>query len=207
MKKILRATMALVMVLAFGVNTQAFAYDVTGSVGASATIEGVHTLSVSGDITFGTIGGGTGNLAYGTPITVNYDSNEAVWKINIYTNNTGLTGDQRGGLAKSTNDNRVPLVWQIYDATATATFTDPDEVGNEWAYVKDLGDIDWATAFADGYTDLCYGGPDYTNLSAFPSVPADRAGTSPIYVYIGGMFGPAPAGSYTTTINLDLYHE
>ena len=108
--RVLRATLALVVALAFGANAMA-AIDKTVSVSATASISGVTTLGISpASIVFGN----TATDAYPTTpadqkVTITYSSNYSPWKIAIYTNNTQVPdygvdvdgdGNQDGRYAK-----------------------------------------------------------------------------------------------------------
>ena len=150
-------------------------------------------------------------------IEIDYESDQSLWFINIYTDNTNWSGGgyQRGGLVTGDGKQRAPLLWRVYNdvqigGVVFSTITD-------WAWFKDRGDWDdpnttqydesWVSAFSDGYVNICYGGPSYTNLSPYPNDPPDlRPASSPIYVYLGGLFGSAGAGEYSTIISFDLYH-
>jgi len=154
----------------------------------------------------------------GQYIEIDYESDQSLWFIDIYTDNTNWNGGgyQRGGLVSSDGKQRVPLMWRVYDdvqpgGVVFSTTTD-------WAWLKDKGDQDipntpndesWAKAFSDSYVNICYGGVGYTNLSPYPNTnpsPDVRHATSPIYVYLGGLFGSAGTGDYSTIISFDLYH-
>jgi hypothetical protein len=197
-------------------------------VGSSTVSYGQATLSVkaknisdnsdTASIDFGQLTPDTKLSAPGQYIEVNYESHESLWFIDIYTNNTNWNvkdGYQRGGLVTADGKQRVPLMWRIYDdvqpeGVAFSTTT-------EWAWLKDKGDLDdpniaeydesWAGSF--NYVNICYGGPSDTNLSPYPNTnpPSGvRLASSPIYVYLGGLFGSAGAGEYSTVISFDLYH-
>jgi len=113
-KRILRATLAVVTLIAF--NTNAFAVDKTVSVSATATIGGVTSMGISPtSIVYGT----TNADAYPTTpadqkVVITYSSNYDPWKIAIYTNNVDVpnkTGDttgfgrySKGGLASIPED-------------------------------------------------------------------------------------------------------
>jgi len=182
----------------------------------------VQAKNVSDDnpspkIDFGQVPSGTELGTPGQYVELGYASNESLWFIDIYTNNSNWTGGgyQRGGLVTSDGKQRVPLMWRVYDniqagGVAFSTTTD-------WAWLKDKGDLDdpntsqydesWAGA--GSYVNICYGGVGYTNLSPYPNTnppPDVRSASSPIYVYLGGLFGSGGNGEYSTIISFDLYH-
>lgn len=225
MKKILRTTLAIVMVLTFGVNANAAVpgSDVTAGLSASATVGAVTTLSIlPTSITYTTVDANTFPTAGG--VTVTYASNYDPWKIAIYTDNTGVPDYglpngryAKGGLAKSDGSSVVPMKWICQDdATAAPAI---GTIGG-YNYVKDLNDEDdpgtgdledWNSAFADGYANIAYGGTGY-GWCIDPTAGAPYTGDAAdgtIAVYIAALFGdasPTP-GSYSATVTFDLYHE
>ena len=83
-----------------------------------------------------------------------------------------------------------------------------------------------------GYCDILYGTPSFNNINPFPYYdvapgvtgtwdpvgsndnlyPAPnstihRAGSAPAYVYLAAFGGTASAGTYTTSVSFDLYHQ
>jgi len=167
-------------------------------------------------IDFGQLTPDTKLVTPGQYIEVNYESDQSLWFIDIYTDNTNWSGggSQRGGLITTDGKQRAPLMWRVYDdiqQTGVIFSTTTD-----WAWLKDKGDMadpdpqydeGWARAFNDGYVNICYGGAGYTNLAPYPNDRPDvRPASSPICVYLGGLFGSTGAGEYSTIISFDLYH-
>jgi len=197
--------------------------------GVSTMCYGQGTLSVQARntndnnsvnrIDFGQVSPG---MNLGTPdqyIEIDYQSDESLWFIDIYTDNTNWNGGgyQRGGLVTADGKQRAPLMWRVYDDVQPGGI--PFNTTDDWAWLKDKGDLDdpnttqyeesWDRAFSDGYANICYGGPGYTNMAPYPNTnpsPGVRSASSPIYVYLGGLFGSAGAGEYSTVISFDLYH-
>ena len=115
--RILKATLAILMVIAFGANASAVTVDKTASVSATADIGGVTTMSIlPTSIVYGT----TSVDAYPTDptdqkVVITYTSNYDPWKIAISTNNlsvptkgggdpTGVGRYAKGGLASTPVD-------------------------------------------------------------------------------------------------------
>lgn len=265
MKTRIILTILLVLGMVGGPVASSYAADVTTSVSAAATIGGIHTLTsvvrevsndaVMGDNTlrFGIVSSAAAHALH--YLEVGYVSNETLWKVCIYTDNTDADATafpyQKAGLLNEAKTDRIPLYWCAYDGTTTPANLTLDANGvpevrttsaafgsvsiTDWAVMKDRNDLDipesttdnesWATAFAEGYCDIMYGSPAYSNLNPFPYFDAPNAGTegtynsdpalstlhrpatSPVVVYIGGGTGFASAGVYTSTIYFDLYHE
>jgi len=222
--------LTLVLVLA-GVGTSLAVVDRTGSVSATATVGASTLLSVQakrisdngnvGSIDFGSIAGGTGNKLAPQYVEVNVTSNYGAWELEVYTNNfatapsTTTWGYQYGGMKGSVAGNRAPMVWQAYRVTTAVS--DPPAALTGWTYLKDKKDLDipvtpppadesWTKAHTDGYTNIAYGGPDYMNVVE-PGTTGVPDTDNKLMVYLGGIFGSAPADSYSTTIGIDLYHE
>ncbi len=169
-------------------------------------------------IDFGQVTPGTQLGTPGQYIEIGYQSDESLWFIDIYTDNTNWNGGgyQRGGLVTADGRQRAPLMWRVYDDVQPGGV--PFNATDDWAWLKDKGDMadldprydeSWAGAFDGGYVNICYGGAGYTNLAPYPNTnpsPDVRSASSPIYVYLGGLFGSAGAGDYSTIISFDLYH-
>lgn len=168
-------------------------------------------------IDFGQLTPGTKLGTPGQYIEIDYESDQSLWFIDVYTDNTNWSGGgyQRGGLITADGKQRAPLLWRVYDDVQAGGV--PFNTTDDWAWLKDRGDVDdpntsqydesWIGAFSGGYANICYGGPSYTNLSPYPNDPPDvRPGSSPIYVYMGGLFESVGAGEYSTIISFDLYH-
>ena len=230
----LLAILVLFLVMA-SLETSLAVVDRTATVGASATMGAVSSLTVQAKniinnydvlaVTFGSISQLTNKLApQYVLITVrsNILGTGGAWGLEIYTNNftsapnTSVWGYQYGGLKGATVGHRVPLVWQAY--TTTRAVSDPPANLSGWTYAKDKWDLDmpgttdnesWATAHADGYTNVAYGGIDYLMViepgTGLTGGVKDTDDT--LAIYLGGLFGSAAADTYSTTIYFDLYHE
>jgi len=192
--------------------------------GVSTICYGQATLSVQArnvsdnsgvpSIDFGQVNPGTKLVIPGQYIEIDYQSDQSLWFIDIYTDNTNWKGGgcQRGGLVTDDGKQRAPLMWRVYDGVQPGGV--PFNATTDWAWLKDKSDLDdpdttqydesWVRGFNDGYVNICYGGAGYTNLADFPS--KGRLANSPIYVYLGGLLGSAPDGEYSTVISFDLYH-
>ncbi|MDD5428579.1 MAG: hypothetical protein PHI58_05010 [Candidatus Omnitrophica bacterium] len=179
-KKMTKKIISFIMILAFVASIACPAYAVTDQVAATASITLSETFSIAtktlaGDVTvpaktiaFGTLTGTVTNApAY---IEVAYSSNETLWKIDIYTNNTTAVEANlpygKAGLLKSDGKDRIPLYWCVFDAPTTpVTLTlDVNGVPNvrtpsmypiadpvaeaaknkvtDWAVMKDKNDLD-----------------------------------------------------------------
>ena len=204
--------LALTILIIAGSSTVAYAQ---GSLSVQTKNVSDNTPSPGG-IYFWEVSTGTQLGTAGQYLEVSYESSESLWSIDIYTDNANWKGGyQRGGLVTADGKQRVPLMWRVYNEVqpgrvAFSTTTD-------WAWLKDKSDMDdpsttqydesWVRAFSTGYVNICCGGPGYTNLSRYPNDPPDvRPASSPIYVYLGGLFGSAAVGEYSTVISFDLYH-
>lgn len=223
--------LTLVLLLA-GLGTSLAVVDKTATVPASAVMGSTTTLSVqpknisngtdASVVNFGAITELTNKLApQYVEITVgsNVLGSKGAWGLEIYTDNftiepdTTTWGLQYGGMKGSTDGNRVAMAWQAY-RTTTSVFDPPvDLVG--WTYLKDKWDVNdpgaapdesWASAHADGYTNIAYGGIDYL-MVVEPGTTGELDTDNTFAVYLGGLFGSAAADTYDTVIGFDLYHE
>ena len=176
-----------------------------------------NNVNVS-SITFGSLQGGTKNKLAPHYVEVEVDGDYGVWELEIYTDNfstqpdTNIWGYQYGGMKGSTAGNRTGMVWQAYRATTSVS--DPPVALTGWTYLKDKKDVDdpvapgdqsWTSAHADGYTNIAYGGPGYLNVVE-PGTTGVEDTDNKFVVYLGGLFGSAGAGEYSTIISFDLYH-
>ena len=206
--------LAFVILIMVGSSTVSY-----GQVPLTVQAKNVSDDSDAASIDFGQLTPGTKLAAPGQYIEIDYESDQSLWFIDVYTDNTNWSGGgyQRGGLVTGDGKQRAPLVWRVYDDVQTegvvfSTTTD-------WAWLKDRSDLDdpnttqydesWAGAISGGYVNICYGGPSDTNLSPYPNTnppPDVRQASSPIYVYLGSLFESVGAGEYSTTISFDLYH-
>ncbi|MDI6641779.1 MAG: gliding motility-associated C-terminal domain-containing protein, partial [Elusimicrobiota bacterium] len=149
-------------------------------------------------------------------LEVIYKSTRPVWQIDIYTNNkTAETGSQKGGLLNTTTTTaRLPLGWKVFSdkQTSPPTAGNPSEASSGWYWLKDKNDKDmpetdnndesWTKAQKDGYTRIIYGGIyEGENYSCLPD---GTLCSSPVYVYIEGIFDSVPSGDYSSTIWFDL---
>jgi len=222
---------ALTLILAIACLGTSFAVvDKTGTVPATANIQASTSLSVQAkkisdnsnvsSIDFGDVPGTTGDDLAPHYVAVDVDSNYSAWELEIYTDNfttqpdTTTWGYQYGGMVDTGKDggHRVGMKWGAY--VSTTTVADPPANIDVWNYLKDKKDINppgetkmsWAAAHADGYTNIAYGGPDYT-MVVEPGTTGTKDTDSKLAVYAVGLFGSAPADSYSTVIGFDLYHE
>jgi len=212
-KRLILGFLLVPLTIALGSSTMCY-----GQTSLSIQARNVNNNGPADRIDFGQLPPDTKLATPGQYIDVNYESDQSLWFIDIYTDNTGWKGGgyQRGGLVTADGLQRVPLMWRVYDdvqpgGVVFSTTTD-------WAWLKDKSDVadpdpqydeSWAIAFSSGYVNICYGGAGYTNLSPYPNTnpsPDVRPGSSPIYVYLGGLFESAGAGEYSTIISFDLYH-
>ena len=236
MKKVARLlgfllVLGAALAVGFAGVSEAYTPYASESVGVSATLGISDTLTVqaknisdNGSVTSVAFGSVT-NARVVAPQYVEIDvgSNRNSWELAIYTDNfatapdTTTWGTQYGGLIGSnTAGNRAPMLWETYDAY----WTPGPGVGEEaWTHVKDKYDIDtgtnttsWAGSVSDGYVNIAFGGPDYTNIitpNDGHSETEIKAATSPIAVYLNGEFTSAGADNYAATkgICFDLYYE
>ena len=131
----------------------------------------------------------------------------------------------KGGLATATGSAVVACKWICQDNATAAP-----AIGTIGAYnfIKDLRDEDdpatalpqdesWAAGLAGGYPNIAFGGPGY-GFCVDPSVGSPYTGDAAdgtISLYIAGLFGtggvtpaaPAAAGSYSSSIYVELLHE
>lgn len=228
MKKMGMIIIMVVAIFAFAV-TQANAApvkDADALLSAFAEVGPLHTLQVDKkniaddssavEVNFGTVSGLANKLAP-QYLQVTFASNEATWGINIWTDsnlepNAANEEYSVGGLYNETAKKRVNLVWQA--ASTKLSLTDPTNPGVDWPWTFILGkkNIDNPTttttneSFQDQYTL-------YARIVAGFGTDAlygnGQPATSPMYVYVGGMFGldKAVPGTYGCTLGLDLYHE
>lgn len=175
-----------------------------------------NNVNVS-SITFGSLQGGTKNKLAPHYVEVEVDGDYGVWELEIYTDNfstqpdTNIWGYQYGGMIGTTLGNRTPMIWQAYRAITSVS--DPPANLDGWTYIKDKKDIDvpgttpdesWVAAHGS-YTNIAYGGPGYLNVVE-PGTTGVEDTDNKFVVYLGGFFGSAGAGEYSTIISFDLYH-
>jgi len=235
--RMLKAILAIVMVIAFASN--AFAIDRTVSVSATATIGGVTSMGV---LPASIVYAATGEDAYPTTpsnnrVVVTYSSNYDPWKIAVSTNNTQVPMESeeggrysKGGLATDDGLLVIPCKWFSKNPSSSTVVPDATDLG-AYNFVKDKRDEDdpattgdnesWANAFVAGYANIAYGNTgggvcvDPANTAVGPTQFQGDAIDGEIAVYIAGLFGtmgatppvPATAGDYATSFVFDLYHE
>ena len=236
MKKygVLLTMIVLAMVLC--VNAEA-AVDKTASVSASVTITGATSMSVApSSITFGSYSADAfpTDPADGK-IVITYNTNYSPWKIAVYTNNTQVPSYNpvdktglyaKGGLATASGSSVIPCKWVAKVGSNTVTPTVPSFTSKH-NFIKDKRDEDdpattaydesWAVALAGGYPNIAYGGGpgakgfcvDPTNDAVGPTQYQGDVVNGSIAVYVASLFGTgsAGAGSYSSNIYFDLYHE
>lgn len=229
--KVMILGLVVMALTAFAVGTSYAVVDQTGSVLAEATVTADTMLGVqaknrsdnanAASVAFPTISGGVNGKLSNQYVEIAVASNYNPWELEVYTNNFPAStpdpathGYQYGGMLNTSDDKlRTPLVWQCYNNVNTGV-TDPPSALTNWTYVKDKkdlniptepGDQSWTAAHNEGYTNIAYGGPDYLNVVEPGTTGV--AGSSPIRFYPAGMFGSASAGSYSSNIYFDLYHE
>jgi len=165
----------------------------TDSVPASATLQGVNTVSVqavnyggSGTtaIAFGSVSPGVGFLAAPQYVKVDHNDNSLAWEIKVYTDNfatepsTTTWGYNYGGMIGLVPGARLPMGWHARVANSlTSSFAAADPAANPsegWNFVKDKGDKDvpgtpdnesWLGPTGDAaYANVAFGGPGYQNV-------------------------------------------
>jgi len=176
-KKMTKKIIISIMVLAFMASMTCPAYAATDQVAATASIASSETFSVATKLLAGGNTSPAKTVAFGALsgtvtkapayIEVNYSSNETLWKVDIYTNNT--TADAvalpygKAGLLKSDKKDRVPMYWSVFDAASTPPTLTLDGNGvpvaraptkypvggtvdtnkvTDWAVMKDKNDLD-----------------------------------------------------------------
>lgn len=222
--------------------------DVTKSIPASATLEGVSTLSVepvtygagtAPSIAFGTVSPGEGFLVPPQYIKVEHDDNSPAWWIKIYTDNfatepsTTTWGYQYGGMI-GTPGARLPMGWHARvdnSLTLALAFAAGDPAAKPsvgWFFLKDKSDKDipgtydpdtgdpidesWLGPEDDAaYANVAFGSASYQRV-VDPMHPNQEDGSvedndKAFVVEVEGLFGSAPADSYSTTISFDLVHQ
>jgi hypothetical protein len=236
MKKYTVLAIILAVIIVFGIGAEAATIDKTASVSATATISGSTSLNVSpASITYGTtnVDAYPTDPSNGK-VVITYTSNYNPWKIDIYTNNTQVPNSTspngryaKGGLATADGKAVIACKWVAKVGSNTTVPTVP--TATAYNFVKDKRDEDdplttgtgkdesWAAAFASGYANIASGTPG-GGYCVDPTKPEPYQGdaiTGSIAVYIAGGFGtgfvsPAViggAGSYSSNIYFDLYHE
>lgn len=184
----------------------------------SVTIKNRTDNSSAASVNFGSVPAATAGKAAPQYLEVSfsasYGPNPPVWGIDIYTNNTGVyTGWAKGGLIHdSSKSTRVVMCYAVFD-DLQPSLADPSDpfISDPWIYVVDKNDIDdpstpdvtnWPYFLEINYPRLVYG---FDNGSSFLQM-GGAACTSPVYIYPAGLFGTCSAGTYHTTLYLDLYH-
>jgi len=147
-------------------------------------------------------------------VEININDNNQ-WRLDVFTDNDNYaavvpttTDKFRNGLVyiSSVTRYRAPLLWQIYDDTQNVSaLTLSSSTLNQWFYVKDKNDDDWATSYSTSYyTRIAYYDMDGLFIKQYNE---DKIANSPFYLYFGADFnGKIPAGVYFTTVTLSLAH-
>lgn len=127
------------------------------------------------------------------------------WGVQIYTDNIGYGGQQKGGLIGADNSSRVPLLWRVYDSVQNPGIGIPCTNSEDWGFVKDKNDADMNGSWPGDGMQIEYRSVVTSNgLGDFPS--PGRSGTSPVYLYFGADFSGVPSQSYSTQIVIEVYN-
>ncbi len=169
-------------------------------------------------------------------VQVTANSNYGSWAVEIYTDNfpTGIPstttwGTQVGGLVDTATEQRISLGWCAFTSpfdeapNVPGGYEDPDTlewVATRWSYIKDKADTDasggtsgagsWDTR--GGYSNVAFGGGD-TAYVVNPMVGAvggyvdTHTPGAPFYIYVETANKPGNPGSFTGSVNFDLYHQ
>jgi len=179
-------------------------------VGAEVKSVLVTVRNVIGDqptsaIGFGNISSAATFVSSPQYLEVTCGSTALAWGVQIYTNNAGYGGEQKGGLISADNSSRVPLLWRVFDSMQNPGIGVPCINSPGWGFVKDKNDADMNGSWPGDGVQIEYRSIVTNNgLGAFPS--PGRSGSSPVYVYFGADFSGVPSQSYLTQIVIEVYN-
>ena len=184
----------------------------TAGVGAGAevrsvlvTVRNVSNNQPTGAVGFGNVSSAATFASALQYVEVNCGSTALAWGVQIYTNNTGYGGEQKGGLIGDDKLSRVSLLWRVYDSVQNSGTGVPCTNSEDWGFVKDKNDSDMNGSWPGDGAQIEYRSiVTNSGLGAFPS--PGRSGTSPVYVYFGADFSGVPSQSYSTEIVIEVYN-
>lgn len=169
------------------------------------TVRNVSNNQPTSEVAFGNISSAATFVSSPQYMEVTCGSNALAWGVQIYTDNAGYGGTQKGGLIGADNSSRVPLIWRVYDEVQNSGSGLPCTNSEDWGFVKDKNDADMNGSWPGDGTQIEYRSIITSNgLGDFPS--AGRSGSSPVYLYFGVDFSNVPSQSYSTQIVIEVYN-
>jgi len=169
------------------------------------TVRKVNDNQPTSGVAFGNISSAATFVSSPQYMEVTCGSNALAWGVQIYTDNTGYGGQQKGGLIGADNLSRVPLLWRVYDNVQNSGIGVPCTNSEDWGFVKDKNDADMNGSWPGDGTQIEYRSIITNNgLGDFPS--PGRSGSSPVYLYFGADFSGVPSQSYSTQIVIEVYN-
>ena len=211
-----RRSFTLILVVSFILATKGTVtladVAITAGVGVGAevksvlvTVRNVSNNEPTDTVGFGNISSGATFVSALQYLEVTCGSSALAWGVQIYTNNSSYTGEQKGGLIGNDNPSRVPLIWRVYDGVQGSGSGVPCANSKDWGFVKDRNDADMNGSWPGDGTQIEYRSIITSNgLGDFPSL--GRSGSSPVYLYFGGDFSGAPSQHYSTQIVIEAYN-
>ena len=169
------------------------------------TVCNVSDNQPTSGVAFGNISSAATFVSPPQYMEVTCGSSALAWGVQIYTDNAGYGGKQKGGLIGADNSSRVPLLWRVYDGVQNPGIGVPCTSSEDWGFVKDKNDADMNGSWPGDGTQIEYRSIVNSNgLGVFPS--PGRNGTSPVYLYFGADFSGVPSQSYSTQIVIEVYN-
>jgi len=169
------------------------------------TVRNVNDNQPTSGVAFGNISSVATFVSAPQYLEVTYSSSALAWGVQIYTDNAGYAGTQKGGLISADNSSRVPLLWRVYDDVQNSGIGVPCTSSEDWGFVKDKNDADMNGSWPGDGTQIEYRSIVNSNgLGVFPS--PSRSGSSPVYLYFGTDFSGVPSQSYSTQIVIEVYN-
>ena len=169
------------------------------------TVRKVNDNQPTSEVAFGNISSAATFVSSPQYLEVTCGSNALAWGVQIYTDNTGYGGQQKGGLIGANNSSRVPLLWRVYDNVQNSGIGVPCTSSEDWGFVIDKNDADMNGSWPGDGAQIEYRSIVTNNgLGDFPSPGIN--GTSPVYLYFGADFSGVPSQSYSTQIVIEVYN-
>jgi len=169
------------------------------------TVRNVNDNQPISGVAFGNISSVATFVSAAQYLEVTYGSSALAWGVQLYTDNTGYGGDQKGGLIGADNSSRIPLLWRVYDEVQNPGIGVPCTSSEDWGFVKDKNDADMNGSWPGDGAQIEYRSIVTNNgLGDFPS--PGRSGISPVYLYFGADFSGVASQSYSTHIVIEVYN-
>jgi hypothetical protein len=203
---------------AFAATVHADAVEVNGVVAPVGTVDSTYLLmsnptpTPAGHAAFTFTASGSESAWSAAPLEVlrvSVRCNATSWKLRLYSSNFSVCpGDGQYGGARRVGGGAViaAMGWRVLSSFSAVgpTVAVP---GVAWNYVIDRCNGNFASAVADGYANIAFGGPTYTRIvqpSQPDPYPELSSPTAYFYVHAEADLKDRPAGNYQAPLVLEL---